>query len=126
MDHSKLSGYNGSKDQRIWDYLGKNNVTPIGGNIICVNGHEWMRFENFSGTIGKTNSLSNIKSVIDGNIVDANLYPNCKSRKDSQPYGKYAGDNSNIGMIYQYRKLAPSVTVQQLIDYIVNDVMRLI
>lgn len=131
MDHSKLSKYYGTKDQRIWNYLEKNNVTPIGGNIICVNGHEWMRFENFaSGAVGKMNSLSNIKSVIDdngSNIVDDNdLYPNCKSRKDSQPYGKYAGDNSNIGMIYQYRKLASSVTVGQLIDYIVEDVKRLI
>ena len=131
MNHSKLSKYYGTKDQRIWNYLEKNNVTPIGGNIICVNGHEWMRFENFaSGAVGKMNSLSNIKSVIDdngSNIVDANdLYPNCKSRKDSQPYGKYAGDNSPIGMIYQYRKLASSVTVGQLIDYIVKDVKRLI
>ena len=131
MNHSKLSKYYGTKDQRIWNYLEKNNVTPIGGNIICVNGHEWMRFENFaSGDVGKMNSLSNIKSVIDDNgrdIVDTNdLYPNCKSRKDSQPYGKYAGDNSNIGMIYQYRKLASSVTVGQLIDYIVKDVKRLI
>ena len=131
MDHSKLSEYDGTKDQRIWNYLEKNNVTPIGGNIICVNGHEWMRFENFaSGAVGKMNSLSNIKSVINDNerdIVDAyHLYPNCKSRKDSQPYGKYAGDNSNIGMIYQYRKLASSVTVGQLIDYIVKDVKRLI
>lgn len=131
MDHSKLSGYNGTKDQRIWNYLEKNNVTPIGGNIICVNGHKWMRFENFaSGAVGKMNSLSNIKSVIDDNgrnIVDANdLYPNCKSRKDSQPYGKYAGDNSNIGMIYQYRKLKTFVEVGQLIDYIVDDVKMLI
>ena len=131
MNHSKLSKYYGTKDQRIWNYLEKNNVTPIGGNIICVNGHEWMRFENFaSGAVGKMNSLSNIKSVIDdngSNIVDANdLYPNCKSRKDSQPYGKYAGDNSPIGMIYQYRKLASSVTVGELIDYIVKDVKRLI
>lgn len=131
MDHSKLSGYNGTKDQRIWNYLEKNNVTPIGGNIICVNGYEWMRFENFAnGAVGKMNTLSNIKSVIDdngSNIVDANdLYPNCKSRKDSQPYGKYAGDNSNIGMIYQYRKLDPSVEVGQLIDYIVEDVTKLI
>ena len=131
MNHSKLSKYYGTKDQRIWNYLEKNNVTPIGGNIICVNGHEWMRFENFaSGAVGKMNSLSNIKSVIDdngSNIVDDNdLYPNCKSRKDSQPYGKYAGDNSNIGMIYQYRKLASSVTVGELIDYIVKDVKRLI
>lgn len=131
MDHSKLSKYYGTKDQRIWNYLEKNNVTPIGGNIIRVNGHEWMRFENFAnGAVGKMNSLSNIKSVIDdngSNIVDADdLYPNCKSRKDSQPYGKYAGDNSNIGMIYQYRKLDPSVEVGQLIDYIVEDVKRLI
>ena len=131
MDHSKLSKYYGTKDQRIWNYLEKNNVTPIGGNIIRVNGHEWMRFENFAnGAVGKMNSLSNIKSVIDdngSNIVDADdLYPNCKSRKDSQPYGKYAGDNSNIGMIYQYRKLASSVRVEQLIDYIVEDVKRLI
>lgn len=131
MDHSKLSGYYGTKDQRIWNYLEKNNVTPIGGNIICVNGHEWMRFENFaSGAVGKMNSLSNIKSVIDdkgSNIVDDNdLYPNCKSRKDSQPYGKYAGDNSNIGMIYQYRKLNLLVEVGQLIDYIVDDVKMLI
>ena len=131
MDHSKLSKYYGTKDQRIWNYLEKNNVTPIGGNIICVNGHKWMRFENFaSGAVGKMNSLSNIKSVIDdngSNIVDANdLYPNCKSRKDSQPYGKYAGDNSNIGMIYQYRKLDSSVRVGRLIDYIVEDVTKLI
>lgn len=131
MDHSKLSKYDGTKDQRIWNYLEKNNVTPIGGDIICVNGHKWMRFENFANdAVGKMNSLSNIKSVIDDNgrnIVDANdLYPNCKSRKDSQPYGKYAGDNSNIGMIYQYRKLASSVTVGKLIDYIVEDVKRLI
>ena len=125
MDHSKLSKYYGTKDQRIWNYLEKNNVTPIGGNIICVNGHEWMRFENFDK--GKENKLCNISEVIKGNIFsESPLYPDHKSRKDSQPYGKYAGDNSNIGMIYQYRKLASSVTVEQLIEYIVADVNGLI
>ena len=125
MNHSKLSEYDGTKDQRIWNYLEKNNVTPIGGNIICVNEHEWMRFENFDK--GKENKLCNISEVIKGNIFgESPLYPDHKSRKDSQPYGKYAGDNSPIGMIYQYRKLNSSVTVEQLIEYIVADVNGLI
>lgn len=127
MNHNKLSGYNGTKDKRIWDYLGKNHVTPPqGGNIIYVNGYEWMRFENFSNNnTGGTDSLviaDNGKDVVDADC----LFPDCKKRKDSQPYGKYAGDNSPIGMIYQYRKLKDKVKVSDFIDYVITDVKRLI
>lgn len=126
MNHNNLSGYNGTKDERIWNHLGGIYVTPSqGGNIIRANGHDWMRFENFDK--GKENKLCNISEVIKGNIFgEYPLYPDHKSRKDSQPYGKFAGDNSNIGMIYQYRRLDANVTVSDFIDYVTTDVEGLI
>jgi hypothetical protein len=40
----------------------------------------------------------------------------------NSPYLKFAGANSTIGMIYQYRELNNNVTTADLIQYIIKDV----
>ena len=42
------------------------------------------------------------------------------------PYYKYASDNSNEAMLYQYRKLNPEIATEDLIEYICKDVKNVI
>ena len=49
-----------------------------------------------------------------------------KKQKDTLPYAKYASDNSNTAMIYQFRKLKTEVKTEDLIDYIITDVKKLL
>lgn len=48
------------------------------------------------------------------------LYP------ETLPYAKYASDNSNTAMIYQFRKLKTEVKTEDLIEYIIKDVKKLL
>ena len=106
---------NGTKDMKIWNYIAR----MVQNSIFIVNKYDWMRYDN--------TGVANSPSVIDENLISNSAFGNNSLLyPDSKPYLKFAGDNSNIGMIYQYRKLASSVTVGQLIDYIVEDVKRLI
>lgn len=114
MNHSMLK-VNGTKDMKIWNYIAR----MVQNSIFIVNKYDWMRYDN--------TGVANSPSVIDENLISNSAFGNNSLLyPDSKPYLKFAGDNSNIGMIYQYRKLDPLVEVGQLIDYIVEDVKRLI
>ena len=114
MNHSMLK-VNGTKDMKIWNYIAR----MVQNSIFIVNKYDWMRYAN--------TGVANSPSVIDENLISNSAFGNNSLLyPDSEPYLKFAGDNSPIGMIYQYRKLNSSVTVEQLIEYIVEDVKRLI
>lgn len=114
MNHSMLK-VNGTKDMKIWNYIAR----MVQNSIFIVNKYDWMRYDN--------TGVANSPSVIDENLISNSAFGNNSLLyPDSKPYLKFAGDNSNIGMIYQYRKLDPLVEVGQLIEYIVEDVKRLI
>lgn len=125
-NHEVLSKtYHGTKDKTLWNYISKHSDN----NVFKINKkHPWMRYENFKDDATKgLNPLGNSKEVLaSDNLFDSSLYPEYKKRKDTLPYAKYAGDNSNIAMIYQYRSLKIDVTTADVISYIVLDVEQLL
>lgn len=127
-DHTKLKKsegeYKGTKDTKLWAYIeNKSN-----GKIFSIGGYPWMRYENFTNNATKdSKSLSNQNVVLNSAIFDESpLYPEYKKQKDTLPYAKYASDNSNTAMIYQFRKLKTEVKTEDLIDYIITDVKKLL
>lgn len=123
-DHTKLKGCEGVKAEKLWDYIRKKSK----GNIFSVGGYQWLRCEDFADNATKDSKpLSNPKDVLDSAIFDESpLYPEYKKQKDTLPYAKYASDNSNTAMIYQFRKLKTEVKTDDLIDYIITDVKKLL
>lgn len=123
-DHSKLKGCEGVKAEKLWDYI-RNKSTD---NIFSVGGYPWLRCEDFADDATKDfNPLSNQNVVLKSAIFDESpLYPEYKKQKDTLPYAKYASDNSNTAMIYQFRKLKTEVKTEDLIDYIITDVKKLL
>lgn len=124
-DHTKLKGeYKGTKDKKLWEYIrNKRN-----DKIFSVGDYPWLRYENFADDATKDpEPLSNPNVVLDSDIFDkSSLYPKYKKQKDTLPYAKYASDNSNTAMIYQFRKLKTEVKTEDLIDYIITDVKKLL
>ena len=122
-DHSKLNGCEGEKAEKLWDYI-RNKSTD---NIFSVGGYPWLRCEDFADDATKDSKLSNPNVVLNSAIFDESpLYPEYKKQKDTLPYAKYASDNSNTAMIYQFRKLKSDVTTKDLIEYIIKDVKKLL
>ena len=124
-DHTKLKGeYKGTKDKKLWEYIrNKSN-----GNIFSVGDYPWLRYEDFADDATKDfNPLSEQNVVLDSDIFDkSSLYPEYKKQKNTLPYAKYASDNSNTAMIYQFRKLKTEVKTEDLIKYIIKDVKKLL
>ncbi|MBQ7790810.1 MAG: PD-(D/E)XK nuclease family protein [Rikenellaceae bacterium] len=125
-DHTKLKGeYKGTKDKKLWEYIrNKRN-----DKIFSVGDYPWLRYEDFADDATKdSKSLSNPEKVLysDNIFVMDCLYPQCKKQKDTLPYAKYASDNSNTAMIYQFRKLKFEVNTKDLIEYIIKDVKKLL
>lgn len=122
-DHSKLKG-EGTKDKKLWNYIGNKSENLI----FSVGNHPWLRYEDFADDATKVSKpLSNPKEVLDSDIFDKSpLYPEYKKQKDTLPYAKYASDNSNTAMIYQFRKLKFDVKTEDLIKYIITDVTKLL
>lgn len=117
-DHTKLKGkYKGTKDKKLWEYI-RNKST---GNIFSVGGYPWLRYKDFADAT-KGSELSNSENVLvpDNIFVMDCLYP------VTLPYAKYASDNSNTAMIYQFRKLKFGVKTKDLIEYIIKDVTKLL
>ena len=120
VDHSKLASL-GNKDQKVWGYI--ENKQKDGR--YCIENYPWMRYQNFTSDA----QLDSPQDIMEGssNIFrDDILYPNVKKRKDTTPYYKYASDNSNEAMLYQYRKLNPEIATEDLIEYICKDVKNVI
>lgn len=117
-DHTKLKGkYKGTKDKKLWEYI-RNKSTD---NIFSVGGYPWLRYEDFAdATKGSEFSNSGNVPISDNIFVMDCLYP------VTLPYAKYASDNSNIAMIYQFRKLKFDVETKDLIEYIIRDVTNLL
>lgn len=124
-DHTKLKGeYKGTKDKKLWEYIrNKRN-----DKIFSVGDYPWLRYEDFADDATKDSKpLSNQNVVLDSYIFDkSSLYPKYKKQKDTLPYAKYASDNSNTAMIYQFRKLKFDVKTEDLIKYIITDVKNLL
>lgn len=123
-DHTKLKGeYKGTKDKKLWEYIrNKSN-----DNIFSVGDYPWLRYEDFADATKDSEPLSNTNVVLDSDIFDkSSLYPKYKKQKDTLPYAKYASDNSNTAMIYQFRKLKFDVKTEDLIKYIITDVKNLL
>lgn len=127
VDHSKLE-YQGKKAEKVWNYIQEEQ----NGGIYYIGGYPWMRYQDFTpDTKEKQERLHSPQGIMEGssNIFrddDNILYPNVKKRKDSTPYYKYASDNSNEAMLYQYRKLNPEIATEDLIEYICKDVKNVI
>ena len=123
-DHKELKGkYKGAKDEKLWEYI-RNKSTD---NIFSVGDYPWLRCEDFADDATKDSKLSNPNEVLNSAIFDESpLYPECKKQKDTLPYAKYASDNSNTAMIYQFRKLKFGVETTDLINYMVEDVNQLL
>ena len=124
-DHAKLKGeYQGTKDKTLWDYIGNKSENKI----FSVGSYPWLRYEDFADDATKDyKPLSNQNVVLDSDIFDkSSLYPEYKKQKDTLPYAKYASDNSNTAMIYQFRKLKSDIKTSELIDYIITDVKNLL
>lgn len=124
VDHSKLESH-GKKDEKVWEYIKSEQKD----GIYCIKKYPWMRYQNFTPDAKETQKLDSPQNIMEGrnNIFrDDKLYPNVKKRKDSTPYYKYASDNSNEAMLYQYRKLNPEIATEELIEYICKDVKMVI
>ncbi len=125
-DHTKLKGeYKGTKDEKLWAYIYKNSNK----NVFSVGNYPWMRYEEWDNDATKDSHplSSHPEDVHNSGIFDTSaLYPQFKIRKDTLPYAKYASDNSNIAMIYQFRKLKFDVETTDLIEYIITDVKSLL
>ena len=126
--HTKLKKSEGkyltTKDKKLWEYIRDKSKE----NVFSVGDYPWLRYEDFADDATKDSKpLSNQNVVLDSDIFDKSpLYPEYKKQKDTLPYAKYAADNSNTAMIYQFRKLKSNVTTEALIEYIVNDVKSLL
>ena len=113
-DHTQLN-YGGSRDEKLWEYV-KGHPS---NNIFKVGQYPWMRCEEWNKD---TTTLSNPEGVLKSEIFGSSpLYPQCK-----KPYLKYAGDGSNIAMIYQFRNLEIDVTTDAVIRYIIDDVKQVL
>ena len=97
-------------------------------NVFSVGGYPWLICEDFADDATKDfNPLSKQNVVLDSDIFDkSSLYPEYKKQKNTLPYAKYASDNSNTAMIYQFRKLKTEVKTEDLIKYIIKDVKKLL
>ena len=111
--------------EEIWD-----NIRQKSSNsIYSVGGYSWMRYKEFDANATKDSlPLFNPENVLSSDKIfgTSHLYPEYKKRQDTLPYAKYAGNNSNFAMIYQFRKLQRDVTTSDVIDYLVNDVKQLL
>ena len=125
-NHRVLSEtYSGTQDKTLWNYVSKHSVD----NVFKINETSWMRYENFENDATKDlKPLRNSQEVLaSAPLFDKSpLYPEYKKRKDTLPYAKYAGDNSNVAMIYQYRKLKIDVKTEDVISYMIDDVKNLL
>lgn len=127
-DHTKLKKSEGryltTKDKKLWEYIRDKSKE----NVFLVGGYPWLRCEDFADDATKGFKLLNPGNVLvsDNIFVMDCLYPQCKKQKDTLPYAKYASDNSNTAMIYQFRKLKFDVNTKDLIEYIITDVKKLL
>lgn len=111
--HAVVVNHNGQGTSGIWTILGsiaQNNVVCIGNN-----NYPFMRYQN--------QQFINPPSVIDVNLIGKpQMFTATPLAPTNSPYLKFAGANSTIGMIYQYRELNNNVTTAELIQYIIKDV----
>ena len=127
-DHTKLKKSEGkyltTKDKKLWEYIRDKSKE----NVFSVGGYPWLICEDFADDATKDfNPLSKQNVVLDSDIFDkSSLYPEYKKQKNTLPYAKYASDNSNTAMIYQFRKLKTEVKTEDLIKYIIKDVKKLL
>ena len=113
-DHTQLN-YGGSRDEKLWEYVKGHSSN----NIFTVGQYPWMRCEEWNKD---TTTLSKPEGVLESEIFGSSpLYPQCK-----KPYLKYAGDGSNIAMIYQFRNLKIDVKTDEVIRYIIDDVKQVL
>ena len=126
VDHSKLEPQ-GKKAEKVWNYIQGEQED----GKYYIGRYPWMRYQDFTPDAKETQKpLDSPQDIIEGsgNIFRDNniLYPNVKKRKDTTPYYKYASDGSSEAMLYQYRKLNPEITTEELIEYLCEDVERVI
>jgi hypothetical protein len=111
--HGVVANHGGKGVSCIWNNLGniaQNNVAGVGNN-----NYPWMRYEN--------QQITDSPSVIDVKLTGKpQMFTATPLGPTSSPYLKFAGANSTIGMIYQYRELDINVETAELIEYIVKDV----
>lgn len=101
----------------IWSEIKRydnNGIVSIGGK----DPYDWMRYN--------IQQVPNPATVLDSGLINSYLFANQPLYPVKKEYLKFVGAKSTIGMIYQYRELCDNVTTQNLIDYIVEDVKRVI
>lgn len=107
----------GGGHSNIWNYLKRydnNGIVSIGGKVP----YNWMRYN--------IQQVPNPTTVLDSGLINSYLFASQSLNPDKNEYLKFVGAKSTIGMIYQYRELCNNVTTQNLINYIVEDVKKVI
>ena len=105
------------KIDKLWCYLkekGDENRYKIGN-------YPWMSLEEYNGNELRK-SLDDVIYIENFDVFrDNGIYPN-----EKKLYYKYVNANSNFAMIYQCRRLKCDVDTSTMVDYICEDVCKVL